>query len=70
MTAVAAMPAAGRFTARSVPLVAAAILAGLMFNEMSTLVGDAMVAAMLLLVFAIPFAWAFGRSPAMSRARP
>jgi hypothetical protein len=45
------------------------MLAGLMFRETSALVGDPMIAAILTLILAIPFACAFGRSPANGRRR-
>jgi hypothetical protein len=60
-------PAGSRLSARCLLLIAAATLAGLMFSQTSALVGDPMVAAMLTLILAIPFACAFCRSPANNR---
>lgn len=68
-TRTAAAPAGSRLPAHWLLLVAAAMLAGLMFRETSALVGDPMIGAMLTLILAIPFACAFGRSPANRRRR-
>jgi hypothetical protein len=66
---IATAPAGGRLPARYLFLIAAALLAGLMFGETNVVVGDPMVAAMLILIFAIPFAWAFCRGPPNNRPR-
>ena len=70
ITRMAAAPTSSRLPVRYLPLIAVATLAGLMFSETSALVGDPIVAAMLLLVLAIPFVWVFCHSPANGRPRP
>ena len=63
VTRTAAAPAGSRLPARYLLLIAAATLAAVMFSETSALVGDPMVAAMLTLILAIPFACAFCSQP-------
>jgi hypothetical protein len=65
----ATVPAGSRLSARHLLLLAAAVLAGVMFSKTNALVGDPIVAAMLTLILAIPFAWALCRSPANDRPR-
>lgn len=69
VTRTAAVPTGSRLPARCLLLIGAATLAGLMFSETRALVGDPMVAAMLTLILAIPFAYAFCGSPANDRPR-
>jgi hypothetical protein len=69
VTRTAAAHTGSRLLARGLLLVGAATLAGLMFNETRAMVGDPIVAAMLTLNLAIPFAYAFCGSPAHDRPR-
>ncbi len=63
------LPKSSQLPARYLPLIAVVSLAAMMFSETSALVGDPIVAAMLTLIVAIPFACALCGSPANDRPR-